>query len=244
MNNNNSQISFLLYPKLVNILKYNNLNPVYSLESKIIAPVFKMERLGINFDVEKCDYFINKFKILINEIENRCFEITRRKFSLNSHREIAKILFVDLALPAYDANFNGTRKNIKHYSTKRETLEKLASLHELPRLLINWRKIQLALTNYLLPFRKRVKFNNEIQSNVGKIYSFYDLFTATGRIIMREPSLQTFPKTFTNEYPLKESFNLRTLIVPSQGILNKQTTFVKDEVAFKTYLKLLFIIWA
>lgn len=228
----NAQIYYVLYPKLLESLKNKNLDQIfYSLELKIIPPTLKMESFGVHFDLKKCDSLIDLLENLMKTIERQCFALAGRNFSISAHRDVSKILYVDLGLPPPPTTTNCVSriangiKTKRSFSTTRETLQKLAAFYKLPALIIDWRRLNHTLSCYLYPFRKRAKLDDK-STSMGKIYGRYERFTATGRMIMREPSLQTFPKRYELNVAVDETtsasasivVDLRSLILPCPGI--------------------------
>jgi hypothetical protein len=80
------------------------------------------------------------------------------------------------------------------WSTAKEVLEKLKTLHPLPGILLEWRRLTAALTKVVFPLQK-AKIRCD-RLSMDRIHSAVDTFTATGRVTMHEPNLQNIPKDF------------------------------------------------
>lgn len=72
--------------------------------------------------------------------------------------------------------------------TGKDVLSKLD--HELPKLILEWRKITSALQKVVLPFLQE----KSLETN--RVHGYYSHFTVTGRVVMSDPSLQCIPKDF------------------------------------------------
>lgn len=89
----------------------------------------------------------------------------------------------------------GTKRGPKvHFSTSKETLEKLKSFHPLPEVILEWRRITNSLTKVVYPLQKAMIYFPPM--NMHRIFGLCQLHTATGRISMFDPNLQNIPKDF------------------------------------------------
>lgn len=140
-----------------------------------------MERAGIRVD---CDQFLALARSLEGELESltkKMYKLAGEEFNLNSPKQLQKILFENLGLPP--------QKKIKTgYSTDVSVLEKLASLHDLPRLLLDYRKIFKLKTTYLDPLPGLV------DPRTNRLHTtFNQAVTATGRLSSSDPNIQNIP---------------------------------------------------
>jgi len=105
------------------------------------------------------------------------------EFNINSPRQLSEILFDKLQLPV-------TKKTGKTRtaSTAVEVLEELATLHELPREILEWRAIQKLKGTYIdaLPALA--------DARTGRVHTcFNQAVAATGRLSSSDPNLQNIP---------------------------------------------------
>lgn len=125
-------------------------------------------------------------KDLCQKLQKKVFEISGRKFSFTSTKEVAKVIGI--------SNTNG-----KKVSTSKQVLEQIE--HPISKLILNWRKLNSTLTKMIYPFLRII--DND------KIYGNCVTFTSTGRISMHEPNLQNIPRDFEICDPLtKKTINL------------------------------------
>lgn len=67
-------------------------------------------------------------------------------------------------------------------------------MHLLPVLILEHRRLQHALANVVFPVLKAVVLNTSLQMH--RIHGLCFMHSATGRVNMADPSLQTIPKDF------------------------------------------------
>lgn len=123
---------------------------------------------------------------------------------------LLQVLFVELKLP-HDEDGQATKRKTlgvtrrgksratKHLSTSKDVLEKLKPLHPLPGLIMEWRRINTALTKVVFPLQKEKCLNTRL--NMSRIHSLSQTHTATGRVSFAEPNLQNVPKDFDITLP-------------------------------------------
>ena len=142
----------------------------------------------------------------LSELEKDAYKLANRKFRLNSSEDICQILYRELRLP-----MNGTKDNPETKSTcnrnqrivlrnavrpasSKEILLKLKNYHELPSVIIEWRKINAAIGNTVIPLSRACKEHSSLKMK--RIYPTSNMFTVTGRMTMQEPSIQMVPRDF------------------------------------------------
>ena len=77
------------------------------------------------------------------------------------------------------------------------TLEKLRALHPLPALILEWRKVNNALTTVVYPMQRAKIYLESL--DMYRIHPRCQFHTVTGRVIITEPCLQHIPKDFDFE---------------------------------------------
>lgn len=87
------------------------------------------------------------------------------------------------------------------FSTNKDVLEKLKSFHSLPGLILEWRRISGALTKQVFSLQKEKVWSAQLE--MYRIHGECQLHTATGRVSMMEPNLQSVPKDFDITLPGK-----------------------------------------
>ncbi|RXN27034.1 DNA polymerase theta [Labeo rohita] len=145
---------------------------------------------------------------------------------------VFRVLFLELKLPPNgDLNAPKNKKTLgyarragariklsKQFSTTKDVLEKLKPLHQLPGVILEWRRITNALTKVVFPLQREKKWHSHLKMD--RIHPISQSHTATGRVSFTEPNIQNVPKDFEIQMP--------TLIEESQPSQNGASkTWVK-----------------
>ncbi|CDW54101.1 DNA polymerase theta, partial [Trichuris trichiura] len=211
----------LVWPHLYELLERMHMLPAFKeIELPAQWAVAQMELTGIGFDSALCSSMCESLKGRIMELEFDSARLAGRQFNMSSPNEVAKVLFHELGLPA-DSSHLLSRGDAKRYSTSKPVLEKLCSVHPLPRNVLQWRQLSFALSSYVYPLL-RTRSNKCFT----RIYGKYDWFTATGRVIMHEPNLQNLPK----------KISLRNLVVARHGCILLSADFSQLELRIIAHL--------
>jgi DNA polymerase-1 len=142
-----------------------------------------MEQAGIRVDVDALGEQSARLERELPERGARIAELAGQEFNINSPKQLSEILFDKLGLPA--TKRTGKTRTA---STAVEVLEELALVHELPRLILEWRAIQKLKGTYIdaLPLL--------VNPATGRVHtSFNQAVAATGRLSSSDPNLQNIP---------------------------------------------------
>ncbi len=157
---------------------------VYEQIERPLVPVLaRMERDGIAVDTGALREMSAAFEDEIARLARRIWELAGVEFNLNSPKQLSEILFEKLNLPMPRKYGRG-----KVASTAADILEELASLHELPARVLEYRELSKLKSTYsdVLPAM--------IHPRTGRLHtSFNQAGTATGRLSSAEPNLQNIP---------------------------------------------------
>jgi DNA polymerase-1 len=148
-----------------------------------LAPVlYRMEQAGIRIAIHALDGLSKRFSLELERVGERIFELTGRRFNINSPKQLGEVLFTDMGLPAPTVRGKG-----KAISTAQDVLEQLAETHEVPRLVLEFRHLAKLKSNYIdaLPFQ--ADKNSRVHT------TFQAAATATGRLSSVNPNLQNIP---------------------------------------------------
>jgi DNA polymerase I-like protein with 3'-5' exonuclease and polymerase domains/5'-3' exonuclease len=164
------------------------------LEMPLAAVLEKMEKNGVKVDVAKLKKSSEEYGIRLAEIEKEVHQKAGGPFNLNSPKQLAQVLFEKLKLPVI-------RKTKTGYSTDVEVLTELASKHEVPKLLLEYRSLSKLKSTYLdaLPAL--------VEPKTGRIHtSFNQTVAATGRLSSTTPNLQNIPIRTEEGKKIREAF--------------------------------------
>ena len=184
-----------LYPSLKEQLEDKELISVLKeIEIPLIEVLNAMEEEGIMIDPE----YFNKFGIQvgekINELEEKIYEIAGGKFNLNSPKQLAEVLFINL-------NIAPVKKTKTGLSTNVEVLEELeARGEEIAKYILEYRKLSKLKSTYIDALPKSADKNNRIHTN------FNQTGTATGRLSSSDPNLQNIPVKTDDGMKIREGF--------------------------------------
>lgn len=151
------------------------------IEMPLVEVLADMELHGIKLDVELLRRLSQELeKKLIGIIED-IYALSGCQFNINSPKQLREILFEKLKLPIVKRGKTGP-------STDEEVLTRLASSHELPARLLEYRQLTKLKNTYIdtLP--------HMVNPQTGMIHtSFNQTGTETGRLSSSNPNLQNIP---------------------------------------------------
>jgi DNA polymerase-1 len=179
-----ADLAWQLSSKLSPLILSEQLEQVYrGLEMPLIPVLVAIERAGVLVDSPLLSSQSRALEQQLAAYTARIYELAREEFNINSPVQLGRILFEKLALPV--AKKTGKTRSA---STAAEVLEELALVHELPRLILDWRALQKLKSTYIdaLPLM--------IHPVTGRVHtSFNQAIAATGRLSSSEPNLQNIP---------------------------------------------------
>ena len=157
----------------------NMLSLYFDVELPLARVLFDMEKVGF-FVSEKTLHSIGaELSKRINELTKQIYFLAGKEFNINSTKQLAEILFIDLELPA-------VKKTKTGFSTDNEALSSID--HPIIELILEYRQVQKLKSTYvdgMFPL---------ISAKTGRIHStFNQALTSTGRISSTEPNLQNIP---------------------------------------------------
>ena len=163
-------------------LQSKNLDQLfYRIEVPLIPVLARMERNGVFVNRELLGQMSREFQQRLEGLSDRIYRLAGEEFNLDSPKQLSKILFQKLNLPVQKKTKTGA-------STDVSVLEKLASLHDLPKTILDYRQLAKLKSTYAdaLPAL--------ISPSTGRIHtSFNQTATATGRLSSSNPNLQNIP---------------------------------------------------
>ncbi|XP_008937926.1 PREDICTED: DNA polymerase theta, partial [Merops nubicus] len=212
-----SVLVFNIMNQLHKELQKENLTDVFS---KVEMPTHYclalLELNGIGFSTTVYETQKQVMQAKLSEIETKAYQLAGHSFSLTSPDDIAEVLFLELKLPQNgDVKVQGSKKTLgytrratakgnrvrlsKQFSTTKDVLEKLKTLHPLPGLILEWRRINNAITKVVFPLQREKRLNSAL--GMERIYPVSQTHTATGRITFTDPNIQNVPRDFEIEMP-------------------------------------------
>ncbi|KAB5548918.1 hypothetical protein PHYPO_G00061210 [Pangasianodon hypophthalmus] len=174
-----------------------------------------LELNGIGFSVAECEAQKHVMQAKLSDLENKAYQSAGHSFSLTSPEDVAEVLFLELKLPPNgDLNSLKNKKTLgytrrggagarvklsKQFSTTKDVLEKLKPLHQLPGIILEWRRITNAMTKVVFPLQREKCWHPKLEMD--RLYPVSQSHTATGRVSFTEPNIQNVPKDFEIQMP-------------------------------------------
>ncbi|MBX7249986.1 MAG: DNA polymerase I [Caulobacteraceae bacterium] len=178
-----ADVTLRLWRKLKPRLARERLMTVYeTLERPLPAVLARMEQEGIRVDPDRLRSLSNTFGHGMAQLEEKAHKLAGRPFNLGSPKQIGDILFGELSLPGGKKTATGA------WGTDASVLNDLASQHELPATLLEWRelsKLKGTYTDALI---------QALDPGTNRVHTSFQLAAAaTGRLASSDPNLQNIP---------------------------------------------------
>ena len=162
----------------------NAANVFDGIEMPLVPVLAKMERAGMLVDPDRLRSLSEGLATQITEVERSIRDLAGDEtFNIGSPMQLSHVLFDVMGLPT-----KGLKKTKRgYYSTNAKVLSDLARVHEIVRLILDWReksKIKSTYLDTLGPLRR----------GDGRVHTTYNqTITATGRLSSSDPNLQNIP---------------------------------------------------
>ena len=168
---------------------------VLDVELPLARVLADMEEVGVKVDVAKLAEVNVRVEASLKTLDAQSKSVAKKDFSLRSRDQLEKVLFDDLGLPVLKRTPKGGR------STDAAVLEELAEMHELPRLVCDYRELDKLKGTYLDALPRAVN------PKTGRIHTTYtQTNAATGRIASSDPNLQNIPIRTEVGREIREAF--------------------------------------
>jgi DNA polymerase-1 len=155
----------------------------YDIELPLIRVLVAMEEEGVRVDPEYLAQFSKELDGQLEKLTKDIYNEAGQKFNINSTQQLSKILFEDLKLPT-----KGKTAKKTGYATDLRVLEELAAIHDLPRLILDYRQLTKLKNTYVDAIPRL------INEETGRVHtSFNQTIAATGRLSSADPNLQNIP---------------------------------------------------
>ena len=109
-----------------------------TLERPLVPVLAQMERNGIKVDRDTLSRMSNAFAQKMAGLEDEIHELAGRKFNVGSPKQLGEILFDEMGLEG------GKKGKTGAYATGADVLEDLATEHDLPARVLDWRAAEQA----------------------------------------------------------------------------------------------------
>ena len=195
-----ADITLRLWHYLKPRLHLNRVTAVYeSLERPLVPVLADMEMHGIKVDRDVLSRMSNGFAQKMAGLEAEIHEMAGRSFNVGSPKQLGEVLFDEMALPG------GKKGKTGAYATGVDVLEDLATEHELPGRVLDWRQLSKLKSTYTDALQ------DHIHPDTGRVHTSYSIAGAsTGRLASTDPNLQNIPIRTEEGRKIREAFVAET----------------------------------
>ncbi|WP_417205645.1 DNA polymerase I [Antarctobacter sp.] len=170
------------------------------LERPLVPVLAQMEMTGIKVDRNVLSRMSSVFAQKMAQLEEEIHGLAGETFNVGSPAQLGDILFDKMSLEGGKRGKNGK------YSTGADVLEDLATEHELPRRVLDWRQVSKLKSTYTDALQEH------INPDTGRVHTSYSIAGAnTGRLASNDPNLQNIPVRS------EEGRRIRTAFIAPEG---------------------------
>lgn len=174
---------------------------LHEIEMPLIPVLGDMEEAGVRIDTDCLSELSVDYGAKLAEIENEIYIETGEQFNINSPQQLARILFEKLYLKSSRRTAKGGAR-----STSVDVLEKLAEIHPVPRLVLEYRQLMKLKSTYIDAIPEL------LDPETSRVHtSFNQTIAATGRLSSSDPNLQNIP------IRTPEGRRIRRAFIPADG---------------------------
>ena len=189
--------TYRLRGKLAPQIDQNELNDLYyNIELPLVKVLADIEEAGIRVDADFLAKLSKQAEKNLEKITAKIYKIAGGEFNINSTQQLSHILFDKLKLPT-----KGKTAKKTGFSTDVKVLEELAPLHELPKLILDYRQLTKLKNTYIdaIPVL--------ISKRTGRVHTtFNQTVAATGRLASSDPNLQNIPVRTEEGREIRKAF--------------------------------------
>jgi len=187
-------------------------------ELPLAALLARMEERGVLVDTAHLATLGRECEREIQRLEGEAHAIAGKPFNVNSPRQLETLLFDEIGLKP-------VRRTKTSRSTDAETLEALADLHQLPKVILEIRQLTKLKGTYIDALPELVN------PSTGRIHTSWEqAVAATGRLSSTDPNLQNIPIRTELGRKIRQAF------VPPPGYLLVSADYSQIELRVLAHL--------
>lgn len=165
------------------------------IEFPLIRVLAEMEMCGVLVDGSVLSQLSIEMAEDIEALELQIYEVAGDTFNIGSPVQLGQILFDKLKLPIVSRTSTGKP------STRENVLRELATEHELPALILDWRELSKLKSTYV------DSLGGLAHPETGRVHTSYSQTTAaTGRLSSSNPNLQNIPIRTARGREIRKAF--------------------------------------
>ncbi len=189
-----SVLAKLAQPMTERLSEQGSLTLFTDVEMPLVPVLAEIERNGFLLDVEGLHRLSKELDRDLDKMIKTIEGLAGGEFNINSPKQLATVLFEKLGLKPI-------RKTKTGYSTDEDTLTQLATQHELPAQIVNYRSLSKLKSTYVDALPELVNPETKRLHT-----SLNQTVAATGRLSSTEPNLQNIPVKGEYGLRIREAF--------------------------------------
>ena len=168
--------------------------------SSIVMPLchvlMKMKMHGAPLDIARAEQVRDEQTAILDEMSAQIHQIIGKTFDISSPKQLGSVLFEQLCLP-------GGKRNKEGWITDADMLKTLD--HPVIEPLLKWKKAHYINSSWAQSCLSRYK---EVTHNgrIGWIHADFEQTSVTGRLIIKNPNLTTYPRPENGGMIVKSMF--------------------------------------
>jgi DNA polymerase I len=191
-----ADITLRLWQAFKPLLHRSRVTTVYeTLERPLVPVLTEMEMAGILVDRDTLSRMSNAFAQKMAALEAEIHQLAGENFNVGSPKQLGEILFDKMGIEGGKRGKNGA------WATGADVLEDLATTHDLPARVLDWRQLSKLKSTYTDALQ------DHINPNTGRVHTSYSIAGAsTGRLASTDPNLQNIPVRTEEGRRIREAF--------------------------------------
>ena len=166
-----------------------------TLERPLVPVLARMEMAGVKVDRDTLSRMSNAFAQKMAGLEAEIHDLAGETFNVGSPKQLGEILFDKMGLEG------GKKGKTGAYATGADVLEDLATMHDLPGRVLDWRQLSKLKSTYTDALQ------DHINPETGRVHTSYMQTGAnTGRLSSTDPNLQNIPVRSEEGRRIREAF--------------------------------------
>lgn len=188
-----SNLHYILWPK---IQANNTLKKIFEeIEMPLISILSRIESYGVLIDKNLLNTHSIELNSRLHTLKIEAYQLVGMSFNLSSPKQLQEILYNKHKLPI----LKKTPKGLP--STNEEVLKKLAKKHQIPKIILKYRKLAKLKSTYTN------KLTTMINTQSNRIHtSYHQTRTSTGRLSSTHPNLQNIPNRNYEGRKIRQAF--------------------------------------
>ena len=192
-----ADITLRLYNYFID--KFKSLNQQYDLYNNIELPLLnviaRIEQNGVMIDAKSLEKQSLDLSKRISSIEKNVYILAKQEFNIGSPKQLQEIFYNQLDLPIIKKTPKGQP------STNEDVMQELSQIHELPKLILQYRNLTKLKNTYT------DKLGTQVNKNTERLHTSYNqTVTITGRLSSSNPNLQNIPIKTDDGKKIRKTF--------------------------------------